>query len=104
MSAIFASLALPSRLAYRLLATLFFASASALIVFPDFSTMVAHILGVGRGVDLLVYLGIFAGIHAFLLLYARTRRLERKFAEHVRAAAIERAACLDRGRSGEGVA
>jgi len=95
LSAIVASIALPSRLAYRFLAAVFFATATGLIVFPDASTTVARWLGVGRGADLLLYLGIFAGIHAFLLLYARTRRLERKFAEHVRAAAIERGMRLD---------
>jgi hypothetical protein len=96
LSAIVASIALPSRLAYRLLAAVFFACATGLIIFPDASTVVARHLGVGRGTDLLVYLGVFAGIHAFLLLYSRTRRLEKKLVEYVRENAIERAARLDR--------
>lgn len=97
LSAIVASVALPSRLAYRLLAAVFFTAATGLIVFPDTSTVVARVLGVGRGTDLLLYLGIFAGIHAFLLLYARTRRLERKMADLVRAQAIITASRLGSG-------
>ena len=96
LSLVVASIAFPSRLAYRLLAVLFFAAATVLIIFPESSTTVAHVLGVGRGTDLIVYLGIFAGIHAFLLLYARTRRLERKLADYVRASAIEQAVKVSR--------
>ena len=103
LSAIVASVALPSRLAYRLLAALFAAAATGLIMFPDSSTTVAKWLGVGRGSDLLLYLGIFAGLHAFLLLYARTRRIESKLAEHVRAVAIERATRLNHGHSAAGL-
>ena len=94
MSVIVGSIALPSRSTYRLIAALFFAVATGLIIFPDVSTIVARHLGVGRGTDLLLYLGTFAGIHGFLLLYARTRRLERKLIEHVRVNAIERAVRL----------
>jgi hypothetical protein len=88
LSVIIASVALPSRVAYRLLAAAFFAAATSLIIFPESSTTIANFLGVGRGTDLLLYVGVFAGIHAFLLLYARTRRLEKKFADFVRASAI----------------
>lgn len=93
LTAIIASIALP-RLAYRLVAILLFLSAAILIISPDAANTIAHILGVGRGADLLLYLSVFAGIHAFLLLYARTRRIERKLVEHVRVVAISRAVRL----------
>jgi len=93
LTAIIASIALP-RLAYRLVAILLFLSAAILIISPDTANTIAHILGVGRGADLLLYLSVFAGIHAFLLIFARTRRIERKLVEHVRVVAISRAVRL----------
>jgi len=91
MAAILGSIAFRSKLAYRLLGMFFFFVATGFVVFPDASTQIARILGVGRGTDLLLYLVIFAGVHAFLLLYMRTRRLERKLTELVRAMAIQAA-------------
>lgn len=94
LGAILASVAFQSRLGYRLLAVLFFAGAGAFVIFPGGTTRVAHALGVGRGADLLLYLGIFAGIHALLLMYVRTDRLEWKLTKTIRAIAIRDA--LDR--------
>src|SRR5271165_6494686 len=88
LAAIVGSFAFQSRLAYRLLGVIFFVIATGFIVFPDSTTKVAHVLGVGRGADLLLYLSLFAGIHAFLLLYLRTRRLERKMTELIRTMAM----------------
>src|SRR4051795_12830566 len=77
-----------SRLAYRLVAIALFSMATFLVLFPGVTTDIANTLGVGRGTDLLVYIGLLAGIHAFLLLYMRTRLLERKLTDVVRATAI----------------
>jgi hypothetical protein len=52
---------------------------------------------VGRGTDLLLYIALFAGIHAFFLLYLRMRRLERKLTEQIRANAIRDAHRLGTG-------
>ncbi len=88
MAAILGSLAFRSRLGHRLLAALFFVAATGFILFPDTTTAVARRLGVGRGTDLLLYIALFAGIHAFLLLYVRTRKLEQRLTEQIRATAI----------------
>lgn len=88
LAAIIASLAFRSRLSYRLLAVFFFITASAFVMFPDSTSKMAHVLGVGRGADLLLYLGLLGGIHLFLLLYLRSRRLERMITEQIRALAI----------------
>jgi small membrane protein len=77
-----------SRLAYRLLALCLSLAGGILILFPDLTTAAAHSVGVGRGADLLLYLGIFAGVYAFLLLYTKARKLERQMTAQIRASAI----------------
>jgi hypothetical protein len=88
MAAIVGSLAFRSRLGHRLLAVLFFVAASGFILFPDATTSIARRLSVGRGTDLLLYIALFAGIHAFSLFYLRTRKLEQKLTEQISATAI----------------
>ena len=88
MAAILASIAFRARLVYRLLALVLFLAAAVFIFSPDLTTVIARSLGVGRGADLLLYVSLIAGVHIALLLYRRTRELERRMTELVRAAAI----------------
>jgi hypothetical protein len=88
VAGIFASLIFKSRLGYRLLILFFFLSATAFVLFPETTNVIAHHLGVTRGADLLLYLMVFAVLHGFLLLYLRTRKLERKITEVIRAQAL----------------
>jgi small membrane protein len=88
LAAITGSIAFRSKLAYRLLAIFFFFVAVGFVMFPNSTSEIAQLLGVGRGTDLLLYLTIFAGVHSCLLLYMRTRRMERKLTELVRGLAI----------------
>jgi hypothetical protein len=91
LAAIMGSIAFRSKLAYRLLAAFFFFLAVGFVMFPNSTSEIAQFLGVGRGTDLLLYLTIFAGVHSCLLLYMRTRRIERKLTEVVRGLAIKNA-------------
>jgi small membrane protein len=93
------SLAFRSKLGYRLLAVFFFVTAIIFVIFPDSTSTIAHALGVGRGADLLLYLGLLAGIHTSLLLYLRTRRLERRMTELIRAIALRDALVLGKSNS-----
>jgi len=102
LAAVLASFVFQSRLGGRLLAVFFFVTASVLVLFPDSTTRIAHALGVGRGADLLLYLALFAGIHAFLLLYLRTRTLERRVTELIRAVAILNAQDFGSGQPASG--
>ncbi len=88
MAAILASVAFRARLIYRLLAVVLFLVATVFIFSPDLTTVIARSLGVGRGADLLLYVSLIAGVHIALLLYRRTRELERRMTELIRAAAI----------------
>jgi hypothetical protein len=83
-----------SRFIYRLLAVFFFVTATTFVIVPDATTVIARRLGVGRGTDLILYIAVLAGIHAFLLLYVRTRALERKITEQIRAIAMRDAKYL----------
>ena len=83
------SMAFGARLTYRLALLGLGGVGIFFIAFPDRTTDIAHMLGVGRGTDLLLYLGIVTGGFALLLRDARIRRLERKLTEFVRASALQ---------------
>jgi hypothetical protein len=59
------------------------------ILLPDLTNMIANVLGVGRGADLLYYICILLFSFALLKLYARIRRLENQFTELVREDALK---------------
>ncbi len=59
------------------------------VVVPDWSTIVANYLGIGRGVDLITYLGLLSLGVLGLLLFIRMRKLEEKLVELVREQAIK---------------
>lgn len=94
LAAVLYSLAFRSKLLARLVGAALFGAAALLVLVPDLSTKIARHLGVGRGVDLLFYLCILLGIFAFLLLYSRSRRTERRITAIIRATAIRDAEWL----------
>lgn len=57
-------------------------------VFPDSSTQLANYLGVGRGVDMVIYLSLVGLVVGGLLLYLRILKLERQIVELTRQQAI----------------
>ena len=59
------------------------------ILFPDWTIIIAHKLGVGRGADLVFYISILLFWFVILKLYSRMRRLEQMFTEMVRKDALE---------------
>ena len=75
----------------RLIALAFFAAACLAVMFPEFTSVAARLLGVGRGTDLLLY-GFFAASLFFgILMYSKTMRLEARITELVRHIAIAEA-------------
>jgi len=101
LAAIWSSIAFGSRLVHRLAGIFLFLTASVFVIFPLTTTKIAHLLGVGRGADLLLYVSLFAGVYGFLLLYMRVRRLERMLNEQVRVLAVYNARRLGRSESEE---
>lgn len=68
-----------------------------IILWPDITVHAARMAGVGRGTDLVLYLGALSGLFAFQRLYGRTRRLENIVTEIVRRQAIDSARHGDSG-------
>lgn len=60
-----------------------------LVIYPDLSTLIANRLGIGRGVDLLIYLFIMVALFYAVSLMARIRRLERQLTALVRRQALD---------------
>jgi len=58
------------------------------VILPELTNKIAHKLGVGRGADLLFYLAIIGFGYALLLLYSKTRMIEKKLAEIIRTQAL----------------
>lgn len=79
-----------------LLQALVFVSGGALIVFPEVSRRLAHAVGIGRGVDFVIYPLVIWLVRESLL--SRRRRLadEEKMTELVRALAIAQARPVQR--------
>lgn len=57
-------------------------------IYPDMTTTIAQFLGIGRGADLVMYLGMIGLLVVCLLLYLRLIRLERILTEIIRDRAI----------------
>lgn len=66
------------------------------VLFPDYTTKLAHWVGVGRGVDLLVYLGFLFMFFLIIKLYSRIRKMEQNFTKIVRKKSIEEAEDLEK--------
>jgi hypothetical protein len=75
-------------LRYGVLFILVWLGAAIGIADPDVLSKVATFLGIGRGVDLVLYLSILAFFIAFFLVYLRFRRLDEQMTEIVRHLAI----------------
>lgn len=79
---------LRSRLLDRLLFFLLALIAVVMVIRPDWASGVAHFLGVGRGADLVVYLGITGLAFLWLGLYTRQRELDVRLTELTRRLAM----------------
>jgi len=79
---------LRSRFFMRAIALLVGILGIVLVARPEWSTVVSQALGVGRGADLITYLGLVGLSFASLLLYSKLRFLEMHLTSLIRAAAI----------------
>ena len=60
----------------------------AAIAKPDLTAAAAHVLGIGRGADLVAYVSVLAMLLGFFFVYLRLRRLERNITVLTRHVAI----------------
>lgn len=79
---------LRSRLLDRAIFFLLVVLAVMMVLRPDWANDVAHYLGVGRGADLVTYLGITGLAFLWLGLYTRQRELDQRLTELARRLSI----------------
>jgi small membrane protein len=63
-------------------------AAALAVARPDLTLLAAHLLGIGRGADLVFYCAILAASIAFFLIFVRLRRLDEQLTELVRQMAL----------------
>lgn len=82
---------LRSTLAKRTVVLTFAVLGIIMVMIPDLTNTLASLVGVGRGADLLLYLGIVGLMFLFLLVYVRMRILETALTDLVRSIAVANA-------------
>lgn len=82
---------LRSRLLDRVLFFVLIILAIAMVLRPDWANDLAHYFGVGRGADLVTYLGISGLAFLWLGLYTRQREMDVRLTELARKLAIKQA-------------
>lgn len=73
----------------RVMVSLALIAAIIFTLFQDSSTLIANFLGIGRGVDLVIYLSLIGLTVSCVLLYLRTVKLERMLTMMARNQAIK---------------
>jgi hypothetical protein len=85
----------------RLIVIFFIVAGIILVMVPDLSAEIARLVGVGRGVDLVLYLGLLGLSFVCLLLYSKIRELEATLTDLVRTIAIAGASHPNKNGEGE---
>lgn len=80
---------LRNRIADVLLLFILMAAAVLFILFPEWTSVLAKKLGVGRGTDFVVYICIVLFYFVILKLYARMRKLEQQITDLIRKQALD---------------
>lgn len=75
----------------RIVVLLFGVIGTVMVAMPEWANTLAHLVGVGRGADLIIYFSLVGGAFLFLMLYSRVRLLESRLTILARAEAIEHA-------------
>ena len=77
-----------TRLLDRILVFALATGGTLLVIRPDWATRLANLFGVGRGADLITYLGFVIIAFLWLMMYARVRKLDAQLTELTRQIAI----------------
>jgi hypothetical protein len=77
---------------HRLVWFALFLAAGVMIAVPRMTTLAASYMGIGRGSDLVMYLGLIAGAFITRHFYVRFRQLEDMLTQVIRLDAIAKAA------------
>ena len=80
-----------SRFLDRLIVLFIGMGGAGMVLFPSATQRLAHTLGVGRGADLIMYLGLLGLAFICFLLFSKIRELELSLTQMARAEAIAHA-------------
>lgn len=80
-----------SRLIDRMVVLLFGLTGAILVAMPDLTQKLANILGVGRGVDLVMYLAFIGLSFVCFLFFSKLREIHQQMTDLARAQAIAHA-------------
>lgn len=78
-------------LSNRIIIIVFAIGSMVLVTIPNISTIIANFIGIGRGVDLVIYLFIVFSMFNFIRQDSSTKELEHSLTELARQHAIEHA-------------
>ncbi len=67
----------------------FWLSAGAVVLWPDSSSWLATVLGVGRGVDLMLYLSVMLIFYLLFRIFVRLEKQEKEITKLVRKMALD---------------
>jgi len=70
--------------------TLVWMGTASIIIFPDATSLVAHLLGIGRGADLIIYTSMLITFYLIFRIHLTLARFEQEITEIVRTIALER--------------
>jgi hypothetical protein len=82
-----------SKLTDRVIVLVLTIAAIVLVAHPELATFLAVSVGVGRGVDFVIYLSLFGYGFILIILVSKIRDLEASLIELTRAAALMNARC-----------
>jgi len=82
---------------YRLLLIAVTLCGIGLVMYPDISARIAAYLGVGRGVDLVIYVGGVVVFIVLVALYAKLRRIQQVQTEIIRQLTLAQASRPEEG-------
>lgn len=71
-----------------LLVSIFWVAVSVVVLLPQSTEMLAQLLGVGRGVDVVLYIAVLVLTYLVFRLYVRIEKLEREITTLVREIAL----------------
>lgn len=73
---------------HLLLWLVFWVAVAVVVLLPETTSVLAGLLGVGRGADLIVYLAIMAMFYLLFRMFAKVEDLERQITKLVRSLAL----------------
>jgi hypothetical protein len=82
--------------------TLVWIGTASIIIFPDATSFVAHLLGIGRGADLIIYVSLLMSFYLIFKIHLMLARLEHKITAIVRVIALGQLTEAVDSRAGDG--